>query len=214
MQFKLSKFVLSLMAILCLSVPVSAYEDNFTIFDCVMCVRDSGFPVANVNSIRDFFIFSEDELDSGAYTGFVNLVNDVRSRYISPLADTLYGKYAADLTEDEKREIWCGDAGLSSAERSAIFAAFVSFFDAYGVTVVAGEDDFGCPVYYYTLGDITTVPPDFGPPPGVSDVVTADVAAGALSGVVSVLPTVLLAVVGFIGIRKGLGFLLGRIRSV
>lgn len=37
--------------------------------------------------------------------------------------------------------------------------------------------------------------------------------SAVLSGVIAVLPTVLLAVVGFIGIRKGLGFLLGRIRS-
>lgn len=50
---------------------------------------------------------------------------------------------------------------------------------------------------------------------GVSlrDTVTPDMASGALAEVIALLPTLLFAVAGFIGIRKGLGFLLGRIRS-
>ena len=50
--------------------------------------------------------------------------------------------------------------------------------------------------------------------PGTFDFVEQSDFLPVLGEVLALIPTVLLAVVGFIGIRKGLGFLLGRIRGV
>ena len=49
--------------------------------------------------------------------------------------------------------------------------------------------------------------------PGAFDFIEQSDFSPVLGEVLALIPTVLLAVVGFIGIRKGLGFLLGRIRS-
>lgn len=46
-----------------------------------------------------------------------------------------------------------------------------------------------------------------------STIVTADTIGGVLDGVKSLLPTLLPIMVGFIGIRKGISFLLGSLKK-
>ena len=47
----------------------------------------------------------------------------------------------------------------------------------------------------------------------LSTVVTADMVGGVLDEVVSLLPIILPAAIGFIAIRKGVSFVLGMLRS-
>lgn len=47
----------------------------------------------------------------------------------------------------------------------------------------------------------------------LSGIVTAQMISGVLNEIVQLLPIILPALIGFIAIRKGIGFLLGSLRS-
>ncbi len=47
----------------------------------------------------------------------------------------------------------------------------------------------------------------------LKDVITADLLGGVMKEIVGLLPVVVPTVIGFIGIRKGLSFLMGMIRQ-
>lgn len=47
----------------------------------------------------------------------------------------------------------------------------------------------------------------------LSSIVTAQMISGVLNEIVQLLPIILPALIGFIAIRKGIGFLLGSLRS-
>lgn len=47
----------------------------------------------------------------------------------------------------------------------------------------------------------------------VASVVTAQMIAGVLDEIISLLPIILPALIGFIAVRKGISFLLGSLRS-
>lgn len=47
----------------------------------------------------------------------------------------------------------------------------------------------------------------------LSSIVTSDMIGGVLDEIINVLPIVLPVAIGFIGIRKGLGFVLGTLHS-
>ena len=47
----------------------------------------------------------------------------------------------------------------------------------------------------------------------LSNIVTSDMLGGVLDEIVNVLPVVLPVAIGFIGVRKGIGFVLGTLHS-
>lgn len=58
------------------------------------------------------------------------------------------------------------------------------------------------------MGDTTTSASNT-----VASVVTAQMIAGVLDEIISLLPIILPALIGFIAVRKGISFLLGSLRS-
>jgi hypothetical protein len=113
-------------ATMALSVSATTYED------AVQAAKDAGVQDINVQELQNFLEANADYFTSDDYDHMIEVLNEVKETYVTPLAMELFGKTPDELTEDEKWELgqhWSQD------DRAAIIGALTSLGDEYNVEV-------------------------------------------------------------------------------
>lgn len=113
-------------SIMAVSASATTYQD------AVQAAKDAGVQANNVQELQNFLEPNADYFTSDDYDYMISVLNDVRDTYVTPKAESMFGKTPAELTEDEKWEL---GKTWTQEERNAITGALVDLGNKYGVEI-------------------------------------------------------------------------------
>ncbi|MCD8098115.1 MAG: hypothetical protein LUE31_08795, partial [Lachnospiraceae bacterium] len=109
-----------------ISASATTYED------AVEAAEEAGVQAINVQELENFLEPNVDYFTSDEYDDMIDVMNDIRDTYVTPLAEELFDKTPGELTEDEKITL---GKNWSDDDRQDIIDTLVNLGAKYDVEV-------------------------------------------------------------------------------
>ena len=109
-----------------ISASATTYED------AVEAAEEAGVQAINVQELENFLEPNADYFTSDEYDDMIDVMNDIRDTYVTPLAEELFDKTPGELTEDEKITL---GKNWSDDDRQDIIDTLVNLGAKYDVEV-------------------------------------------------------------------------------
>ncbi len=103
---------------------------NYDLIDVVNAFKDAGFDAQNVQNVRNFLILNAEFFDGNDYKEIIDTVNEIKELYIKALANRLYGKTPAQMTQADRYHLY---DNLQPASRDAIKKRFEKLATKFAV---------------------------------------------------------------------------------
>lgn len=128
------------------------------IFDVVGAAQEVGVYSLNMHTITNFLVLNEEYFNSGDFDSMIAVCEEIRENYTDPYAERVFRKTAAELTEEERKQMWRpeSDGGLPMAQRREICEIWTDYEQRNGYVTTQDYDVDGYAVFYHGIreGDV------------------------------------------------------------